>query len=66
MNAPRLCAVAGTKLAGDADNFVLETNYTLDETFGHLKGFSGTFYSFGRLNLKTGEGLVRYTGEICK
>ena len=55
-----------TKVVGDADNFALDIAYTVDETFGHLKGYSGTFYSFGRLNLKTGEGLVRYTGEICK
>ena len=55
-----------TKIVGSDDNFALDVSYSIDETFGHLKGYTGTFHSFGRLNVTTGEGLVRYSGEICK
>jgi len=55
-----------TRIEGMENEYALDITYTVDETFGHLKGYTGSFNSFGRLNLATGEGLVRYSGQICK
>ncbi len=55
-----------TAVPGKKDTFMLELAYTVVESFGHLKGYTGTFNSFGLLKTDSGEALVRYSGEICK
>ncbi len=55
-----------TSVEGMENEYALDIEYTVEESFGHLKGYTGSFNSFGRLNLATGEGSVRYTGAICK
>lgn len=55
-----------TKIPGKKDTYLLELAYTVNESYGRLKGYSGTFNSRGSINLATGEALVRYSGQICK
>ncbi len=55
-----------TEVPGKKNTYMLELAYTVVESFGNLKGYTGTFNSFGLLKLGTGEALVRYFGEICK
>lgn len=55
-----------TAVPGKPDAYMLEVGYTIVESLGNLKGHTGTFNSFGLIKLDTGEGLVRYSGEICK
>ena len=55
-----------TEVPGKKDTYMLELAYTVVESFGNVKGYAGTFNSFGLLKLGTGEALVRYFGEICK
>ena len=55
-----------TGVPGKKDVYMLELAYTVAESFGHLKGYAGTFNSFGLFNMGIGEALVRYFGEISK
>jgi hypothetical protein len=55
-----------TAVPGKKDTYMLELAYTVVESFGPLKGYTGTFNSFGLLKMDSGEALVRYSGEICK
>jgi len=55
-----------TAVPGKKDTFMLELAYSVVESFGPLKGYTGTFYSFGLLKMASGEALVRYSGKICK
>lgn len=55
-----------TAVPGKKDTYMLELAYTVVESFGRFKGYTGTFNSYGLINLGTGEALVRYVGEICK
>ena len=55
-----------TQMAGKPDAYMLEVTYTVVEALGSVKGYGGTFNSFGVVKLDTGEALVRYAGEICK
>jgi hypothetical protein len=55
-----------TEVPGKKDAYMLELAYTVVESFGNVKGYAGTFNSFGLLKLGTREALVRYFGEICK
>jgi len=55
-----------TAVPGKKDTYMLELAYNVVESFGHLKGYTGTFYSFGLLKMASGEALVRYSGELCK
>jgi hypothetical protein len=55
-----------TEVPGKKDTYMLELAYTVVESLGNVKGYAGTFNSFGLLKLGTGEALVRYFGEICK
>ena len=55
-----------TEVPGKKNTYMLELTYTVVEFFGNVKGYAGTFNSFGLLKLGTGEALVRYFGEICK
>jgi len=55
-----------TTIPGQENDYGLDIAYTVVESFGHLKGYTGTFNSYGRLNAATGEGVVRYSGQLCK
>jgi len=55
-----------TSIPGEKDDYGLDIAYTVVESFGHLKGYAGTFNSYGRVNTASGEAVVRYKGELCK
>lgn len=55
-----------TEIPGKKDTYMLELRYTVVESFGRLKGYAGTFTSFGLINMASGQVLVRYSGEICR
>ena len=55
-----------TTVPGKKGVYALDITYTVAEAFGHLKGYTGSFNSFGRINLNTGEAVVRYAGQLCK
>lgn len=48
--------------------FMIEINYSIEKesTTGTFKGYEGDFKSYGLVNFNNMEGLVRYSGEICK
>jgi len=55
-----------TTIPGKKDDYGLDIAYTVVESFGHLKGYTGTFNSYGRINTASGEAVVRYSGQLCK
>ncbi len=55
-----------TAIPGGENDYGLDIAYTVVESFGQLKGFAGTFNSYGRINTGTGEAVVRYRGQLCK
>lgn len=55
-----------TTIPGQKNDYGLDIAYTVVESFGHLKGYTGTFNSYGRINTATGEAVVRYSGQLCK
>ena len=60
-----------TAIPGKPGRFMIEINYHIQPEMsrGTLKGYSGQFNSYGLVDLRDPnnmEGLVRYTGEICK
>ncbi len=55
-----------TDIPGKKDSHLLEVTYTIVESFGRLKGYRGTFNSYGAIKLGMGEGLLRYSGQICQ
>ena len=55
-----------TSIPSEKNGFALDIAYTVVESYGHLKGYSGTFNSYGRVNTGTGEAVVRYRGKLCK
>ena len=57
-----------TKIPGKKDRYMIEITYQVQKssTSGVLKGYKGTFSSFGLVDLAKLIGLVRYSGEICK
>jgi hypothetical protein len=57
-----------TTVPGKAGNFMIEINYSIEKgsTTGTFKGYEGDFKSYGLVDLNKMEGLVRYSGEICK
>lgn len=57
-----------TAVPGKAGNFMIEINYSIEKesTTGTFKGYEGDFKSYGLVDLGNMEGLVRYSGEICK
>jgi len=58
--------IALTTAPGKKDSYLLDIAYNVAKSFGHLKGYSGTFYSKGRLDMDSGEAVVRYRGKLCK
>ena len=57
-----------TAVAGKKDRYMIEITYDVQEasTTGALKGYEGRFNSYGLVDLENLEGLIRYSGEICK
>ena len=64
-----------TAISGKAGNYMIEINYSIEKnsptgTFkgyeGNFKSYEGNFKSYGLVNLNKMEGIVRYSGEICK
>ena len=60
-----------TAVPGKPGRYMIEITYDIqsDVTRGTLKGYQGQFNSYGLVDLRDPnnmEGLVRYTGEICK
>ena len=57
-----------TKVVGEKDRYMIEITYGIQEksTSGMLKGYKGQFNSFGLVDLANLNGLIRYSGEICK
>ncbi len=57
-----------TAVPGKTGKFMIEINYAIEKesTTGTFKGYEGNFKSYGLVDLNNMEGLVRYSGEICK
>lgn len=57
-----------TAVPGKAGKFMIEISYSIEKesTTGTFKGYEGDFKSYGLVDLKNMEGLVRYSGEVCK
>lgn len=57
-----------TAVPGKAGNFMIEIDYSIEKgsTTGTFKGYEGDFKSYGLVDFNRMEGLVRYSGEICK
>jgi len=57
-----------TRVEGKQNRYMIEITYQVqkDSTSGVLKGYKGTFNSYGLVDLDNLEGLVRYSGKICK
>lgn len=60
-----------TAVPGKPGRYMLEVTYHIQqqESRGTLKGYGGTFNSYGLVDLRDANdmvGLVRYAGEICK
>jgi len=57
-----------TAVPGKKDRFMIEISYQVqaNSTSGALAGYSGKFNSFGLVDLAKLNGLIRYSGEICK
>ena len=57
-----------TQVVGKKDQYMIEITYDIQEasTSGELKGYKGRFNSFGLVDLANLNGLIRYSGEICK
>lgn len=57
-----------TAVPGKDGRYMIEINYQIEKesTSGVLKGYEGKFKSYGLVDLNQMQGLVRYSGEICK
>ena len=57
-----------TAVPGRSGNFMIEISYSIEKesTTGTFKGYEGSFKSYGLVDFNNMEGLVRYSGEICK
>ncbi len=57
-----------TKIVGKEGQYMIEITYDIQEatSSGSLKGYSGTFNSYGLMDVAQLEGLIRYNGEICR
>ncbi|MBL1275307.1 MAG: hypothetical protein COB30_004415 [Ectothiorhodospiraceae bacterium] len=56
-----------TTVPGKKGKYMIEITYHIQEesTSGVLKGFKGSFTSFGLVDLVKLKGFIRYSGEIC-
>lgn len=50
----------------DDDRVLASTTYSVASATGALKGYKGQFKSWGSANPKTGQGVLRYSGELCQ
>ncbi|MDX2505234.1 MAG: hypothetical protein QNL62_12275 [Gammaproteobacteria bacterium] len=57
-----------TAVPGKKDRYMIEITYHVQppSTSGVLKGYSGTFNSYGLVDLAKLQGLIRYSGEVCQ
>ncbi len=57
-----------SNVAGKNDRYMIEITYDIQEasTSGVLKGYKGQFNSYGLVDLAKLQGLIRYSGEVCK
>ena len=57
-----------TAIPGKVGNFMIEISYSIEKesTTGTFKGYEGNFTSYGLVDLNKMQGLVRYSGAICK
>jgi len=57
-----------TTVPGKNNRYMIEITYHVqaDSTSGQLKGYTGTFNSYGLVDMKNLQGVIRYSGEICK
>ncbi len=53
---------------GKKDRYMVEITYHIQEgsASGALQGYQGQFKSYGLVDLKNQQGLIRYRGEICR
>ncbi|OUR73185.1 hypothetical protein A9Q78_04385 [Methylophaga sp. 41_12_T18] len=57
-----------TKVPGKKDRFMIEITYHVQagSTSGQLADYTGTFNSYGLVDLENNQGVIRYSGEICQ
>jgi len=57
-----------TTVKGKKDRYMIEITYQVQKgsASGVLKGYEGSFKSFGLVDLAKLNGLIRYSGKICK
>jgi len=57
-----------TKVPGKKGRYMIEITYHVkaDSTSGQLEGYTGTFNSYGLVDMENLQGVIRYSGEICK
>ncbi len=57
-----------TNIPGKTDRYMIEINYDFEpgSARGTLEGYTGSFQSYGLVDMNKLEGLVRYNGNICK
>lgn len=57
-----------TQVEGKENRYMIEITYDVqpDSTSGVLEGFKGQFNSYGLVDLNKLQGLIRYSGQICK
>ncbi|WP_419904789.1 hypothetical protein [Kiloniella sp.] len=57
-----------TSVVGKQGQYMIEITYDVQEasTSGSLKGYKGSFSSYGLVDLPKLQGLIRYSGAVCK
>lgn len=55
-----------TKIPAREGIYMLEINYIVSKSFGTLKGYTGSFSSYGLMKLNEGKVVLRYQGQLCK
>lgn len=48
------------------DRVLAGATYSVVATTGTLEGYTGQFVSWGSSNVKTGQGVLRFSGKLCK
>lgn len=54
-----------TAVPGD-ERVLASTTYRVQRGTGSLQGATGEFRSWGSVNVTTGEGVLRFSGQICR
>lgn len=55
-----------TAVQGKPDTYMLEIDYTVQETRGIYDGYSGEFHSYGLIKIGEGQVVLRYKGKLTK